>query len=185
MVTPSNDNLYAPPRSTVADVAADTDTDKATRGSRLGAVLIDSLIFAVPFMPSYMMVWPRMMSQARAGGPASRANPFAVWAAIGGTGVWFYIGALAAIVTLTLTTIFVYRNGQTIGKKLLGIKVVRKDGSKATLGRIFWLRYLLNTAFMLIPLVGSLYSIVDSLFIFGKEKRCVHDYLADTIVIRA
>jgi uncharacterized RDD family membrane protein YckC len=101
------------------------------------------------------------------------------------SGPWFYLGLVAAVVTLTITTILVKRNGQTIGKKLLGIKVVRKDGSKAGLGRIFWLRYLLNSVFMLIPVVGSLYSLVDSVFIFGSARRCVHDYLADTIVVRA
>ena len=34
----------------------------------------------------------------------------------------------------------VQRNAQTIGKKLMGIKVARKDGSRATLARIFLLR---------------------------------------------
>jgi hypothetical protein len=42
--TPSN-NQYAPPRSTVADIrAVDEDFVKASRLSRLGAVIIDGLI---------------------------------------------------------------------------------------------------------------------------------------------
>jgi uncharacterized RDD family membrane protein YckC len=81
--------------------------------------------------------------------------------------------------------VFVYRNGQTIGKKLVGIKVARTDGSRATLGRIFWLRYLLNTVITLVPGLGGLYALVDILMIFGEARRCCHDYIADTIVIRA
>jgi uncharacterized RDD family membrane protein YckC len=182
MVTTSNPNLYAPPKSAVADVANDADSELASRGSRLGAVMLDGLIFGLPFAPSYGIAIRRMMIAK----PATRGtNPFAVYAALAGTGMWFYVGVACALVSLTFTTVFVYRNGQTIGKKLLGIKVVRKDGAKATLGRIFWLRYLLNSVFMLIPVFGSLYSIVDALFIFGSAKRCVHDYLADTIVVRA
>jgi len=182
MVTSSKPNLYAPPRSSVADVATDADSELGSRGARLGAVLLDGLIFGIPFVPSYYSAFSAVI---RSKSTNLAGNPFAIWAAMARSGPWFYLGLVAAVVTLTITTILVKRNGQTIGKKLLGIKVVRKDGSKAGLGRIFWLRYLLNSVFMLIPVVGSLYSLVDSVFIFGSARRCVHDYLADTIVVRA
>ena len=44
-----------------------------------------------------------------------------------------------------------YQVMQTIAKKLIGIKVVRSDGSRATVGRIFWLRNVVNTLITLIP----------------------------------
>jgi uncharacterized RDD family membrane protein YckC len=88
-----------------------------------------------------------------------------------------------------LTTILVARNGQTVGKKLVGIKVVRSDGSKAGINRLTWLRNVVNALPSLIPVVGlvagPVYWIVDSLFIFGDARQCVHDRIADTIVIRA
>jgi uncharacterized RDD family membrane protein YckC len=62
---------------------------------------------------------------------------------------------------------------------------VRTDGSRVSFARIFWLRNVLNTCFSFIPLVGGLYGLIDALFIFGSAKRCVHDYIADTIVVRA
>ena len=53
MSTPNN---YAPPQSVVADVSAtDVAFEKATRASRLGAVIIDGLIFGIPFIPSYIV----------------------------------------------------------------------------------------------------------------------------------
>lgn len=182
MVTSAKPNLYAPPKSSVADVASDADSELSSRGARLGAVMLDGLIFGVPFIPCYVAAFSAVI---RSKSTNVAGNPFAIWAVMARSGPWFYVGVLAAVATLTITTILVKRNGQTIGKKLLGIKVVRKDGSKAGLGRIFWLRYLLNSVFMLIPVLGGLYSLVDSLFIFGSTRRCVHDYLADTIVVRA
>ena len=79
----------------------------------------------------------------------------------------------------------VKRNGQTIGKKLAGIKVVRSDGSKASLGRIFWLRNIVNAIPSAIPFLGSLYGLVDHLFIFGDKRQCLHDKIADTVVVTA
>ena len=80
-----------------------------------------------------------------------------------------------------LTIRFLLRNSQSIAKKLLGIKVVRADGSHASFSRIFWLRNVVNTLLSIVPL----YSIVDSLFIFSESYQCLHDKLADTIVVKA
>ena len=33
--------------------------------------------------------------------------------------------------------------------------------------------------------VGQIVGIVDSIFIFRKDKRCLHDLIADTRVIKA
>jgi len=79
------------------------------------------------------------------------------------------------------TVIYVKANGQTIAKRWLKIKVVRADGSRASLGRIFWLRNVVNALLGIIPLYG----IIDSLFIFSESRQCLHDKIADTIVVNA
>ena len=81
--------------------------------------------------------------------------------------------------------VMLYRHGQTLGKKILGIKIVRSDGSRAGLRRIVLLRYLVPGIIGAIPYVGFIFSLIDPLFIFGDEKRCVHDLMADTIVVDA
>ncbi len=184
--TVSTPNNYAPPQSVVADIAAtDAPFEKATRASRLGAKIIDVLIFGIPLLPSYVVAFSTMGVSR-----ASSFNYLAFWTAVVGAGMLFYVGVLVDLLLLVVMTLFVYRDAQTIGKKLMGIKIARPDGSRATLARIFGLRYLLNhviswLALMLLPLVGAFYSLVDVLMIFGEQRRCCHDYIADTIVIRA
>ena len=34
-----------------------------------------------------------------------------------------------------------------------------------------------------VPLVGSLYALVDALLIFRSSRKCLHDTIADTIVV--
>jgi uncharacterized RDD family membrane protein YckC len=177
----STPNNYAPPHSVVADISSsDVPFEKATRLSRLGAVLLDGLIFTIPFIPSYSTAF-RTMVHTR----SNAQNYLAFWMGMASSGPWFYIGSLINLVLLTITIVLVYRNGQTIGKKLVGIKVARSDGSRASLARIFWLRNFLNTLITVVPIVGPLYSLVDICMIFGEQRRCCHDYIADTIVIRA
>ena len=56
------------------------------------------------------------------------------------------------------------------------------DGSPVSLGRLFFLRNLAPT--LLSSLCNGLFGLVDALFIFGEQQRCVHDHFADTKVIR-
>jgi len=73
----------------------------------------------------------------------------------------------------------VVRNSQSIGKKIMHIKVVRSDGTPVTLGRLFWLRNVVNGLISIVPLYG----LIDALFIFGESRQCLHDKIADTIVV--
>ena len=76
-----------------------------------------------------------------------------------------------------------WKNGQTVGKKAMKIKIVRTDGSRASFPRLLFLRALVPGIVGYIPVLGPVLTLTDWLFIFGEPKRCVHDYLADTIVI--
>lgn len=161
-------NPYAPPQAVVQDVIDPAaGMVLADRGTRLGAALLDGLIMLpiyVPFVISLAVgedadtgAGPALV----AGGVVVMLAGFIAWA-------WF-------------TVLYVKRNGQTIAKKLLGIKVVRSDGTPISLGRIFWLRNVVNTLLGIIPFYGF----IDMLFIFGEARRCLHDHIADTIVIKA
>lgn len=169
-------NPYAPPKAEVSDNIAEEGAAAASRGSRLGAAVLDVLVGFFVYLP---MLWSMMSSNLQAFatdpyGALANLSPAAIGASL-----------VMSVAWIVITIMLVSRNGQTIGKKLVGIKVVRSDGSKASLGRIFWLRNVVNALPSAIPVVGSLYSFVDALFIFGEKRQCLHDKIADTLVVVA
>jgi uncharacterized RDD family membrane protein YckC len=75
------------------------------------------------------------------------------------------------------------QNGQTIGKKLLGIKIVRKDGSLADRHHILTKRIAPVGIAAVVPYIGPLALILDALCIFRPGFNTLHDDYADTKVI--
>lgn len=73
-------------------------------------------------------------------------------------------------------TFFWMLNGQTIGKRIMGLRVVRMDGKKMTLvkGLVRVLGYLIGAIPILLGFIWVL---------FSNERRGWHDYLAGTCVI--
>lgn len=67
--------------------------------------------------------------------------------------------------------------GQTIGKMITGIRVVKSDGGRVSFGRAF-LRFVGYVPSGVLMLVGFLWIIWD------PERQGWHDMLADTVVIR-
>jgi uncharacterized RDD family membrane protein YckC len=167
-------NPYAPPQATVLDISdPHASTSPADRGTRLGAAILDGIIFGVMvYLPIGVAAF---MGGIAAGTTGGDVNLGAIL--IGSLG----LALVGFIVWCWLTIKYVKQNGQSIAKKLLAIKVVRADGSPISLGRIFWLRNVVNGLISIIPLYG----IIDMLFIFGESRQCLHDKIADTIVVKA
>jgi uncharacterized RDD family membrane protein YckC len=86
---------------------------------------------------------------------------------------------------LALNGYLLFKRGQTIGKVAVKTRIVDLSGNIPHFGKLLVLRYLVPALVAQIPIVGSLTILVDILFIFGKEHRCLHDYLAGTRVIDA
>jgi len=170
-------NPYAPPRSMVTDVLDPAgEVILADRGTRFGAAMVDGLIFsAIVYLPAFLIFGaiPGFT------GGYGRPDPTPALLIVGS----FLILGFAAWCWFTIK--YVKANGQSIGKRILGIKLVRSDGSAVSLSRVFWLRNFLNGLIGVIPLLGALYTLVDLLFIFAESRQCLHDKLADTIVVIA
>jgi uncharacterized RDD family membrane protein YckC len=181
-------NPFAPPRALVDDqIDTQIEMVEATRGARLAAAIIDFLavggvaaiigILAAIALPAYA-TYQKRAAAAGAG----------VHASGGGGVVAIVIGllALAAIAGIFVyTAVLVYRYGQTIGKRAMGIRVVRTDGSRVGFGRFIFLRWLPVTILSMIPLLGYVISLLDVLLIFRENRLCVHDNIADTKVVTA
>jgi uncharacterized RDD family membrane protein YckC len=161
-------NRYAPPRASVRDVVApQASAEPAERSTRLGANILDSLVFGgMVLTPLVLMMVTRIVGPDNAD-------------VVGALGVALMLAGFVAWCWLTI--LYMHRNGQSIGKKLAGIKVVRSDGTPVSLGRLIMLRNVVNAMLGILPLYG----LIDALFIFGDARQCLHDKLADTIVVVA
>lgn len=78
------------------------------------------------------------------------------------------------------------KRGQTLGKWIVGIKIVsNKTGGPAPLFRALALRALFFPLLYLIMLPGPcLIPMIDLVFIFGKSRRTLHDRICRTSVVR-
>jgi uncharacterized RDD family membrane protein YckC len=142
--------------------------------SRVGATILDSLILTVPVAALVLLVI------AVAAGSE--------WAAV--------VVGLVALLAYFLAALFYApllmardgrSNGQTWGKQIVGIRVVRDTGEPVSLGFGF-LRELVVKAFVFGFLGGFLLSIptlLDWLWpLWDDENRCLHDMLVKTHVVR-
>ena len=171
-------NPYAPPRAIVDDIAESSDEMvPAERLTRLGAAILDSIIFTLAVYAPLLLVAFGMDSQGAVTDEDGHVNPLVI---TGG------LGALAGFAIWSWFTLrFMIRNSQSIAKKFLDIKVVRSNGTRASVSRIIWLRNVVIWVLSMIPFFGIVVGLADSLFIFGEARQCLHDKIADTIVVKA
>lgn len=159
-------NPYAAPISRLEDFPTHV-LQLATRASRLGAYLLDLLSFVILGIVAAISI-PALNKTG-----ADAAN------------VAIVIVGIAMIGIAIVHTVFLHKYGQTIGKRLLSIKVVQTNGMRCELWRFFFLRALPVGILSNIPFIGMFIGLADSLMIFGQEQRCLHDLTANTVVIQA
>lgn len=151
-------NPYAAPKAVVEDVQT-AEFELATRWQRLQAAILDGIVIGIGVMVATLI---------------AREDAAAM-----GVAVWIGI-AVVALINLWM----VHRYRASVGKKALKIRMVRADGSEAELWRLILLRGVPQWIVGAVPIVNIL-SLVDVLFIFGQARRCVHDYIGGTIVVKA
>lgn len=133
----------------------------ASRGSRLLAFLLDGMLGGVALLPLALLAEG---DAALTFGAATLLYPVLLLA--------LFLGQMA----------FLTRDGQTIGKKLAGIRIVKVETDE---NGGFVTNVLLRSAvgWLLGAIPG--YTLVDSLFIFRQDRRCIHDLIAGTKVVVA
>jgi uncharacterized RDD family membrane protein YckC len=177
-------NRFAPPRADVEDQADDAGAlVDASRGARLLAVVIDSvlplvlfiLIIAAVAIPAYENY--RQASAPGIAPPTSSSHHL--------TTTWAWLGGVAVIAFYVWSALLVYLYGQTFGKRLMDIRVVRTDGARVTFARFIFLRWLPLFIVRFVPLLNVVTLLLDPLLIFRDSRQCLHDSIADTRVVTA
>lgn len=166
-------NPYAAPVAHVEDFQ-DGQLVLADRVMRLVAVIVDvaimaGLIFVIAIIAAILF-------------PALQKDPQGQETAL----IIFGVACGAVFLALLIyNMVLIHRYGQTIGKRMFKIKIVRTDGSRCSLLRYIFARWLPVTLMGAIPLIGYIAQLVDPLMIFRSDQRCLHDLIADTIVVKA
>jgi len=160
-------DVYSAPESEL--IEQKEDIESASRWFRLWASIADTIIMLLFLLP--LMYFTGMFD--------SLSNPDAPEpSALVQGGV-----ALAGFAFFALLNFyFLYRDGQTLGKKLANIKIVTLNDEPIKVSHILK-RYGFYWGIGYIPGVGDLLGIINVLLIFGKQKRCGHDLVAGTRVI--
>lgn len=163
----SEENPYAAPES---DVTVDEPLNLASRGARLGGSIVDGLI-------AIAIIWPTMYFL----GYFERAME-------GATSIEDEIGlTLFGFVSfLVINGYLLATRGQTVGKLAAGTRIVSVEDNKILpFHKVILLRYLPLWVVAYIPFIGPIIGIVNPLFIFREDRRCLHDHIAGTRVINA
>lgn len=149
----------------------------AGRLRRLIATAIDAVL--VPALSFVLVMTADVMEDAED------------YANVGLMVLWVVLLAVASYLILNGYTL--WRRGQTLGKLIMGIAIVpanagtsSADGyTPAPLWKLICLRALFFPLLFLSVLPWMvLLPILDQAFIFGKRRRCLHDLVSGTIVVR-
>lgn len=141
------------------------DPVPAPHSSRLLAAMIDALLYGLASAP---LVFATSLYPVDLSPTSMRSTLMLV--------------TVVAVISLSVCNVLqLHRQGQTLGKHWLGLRIVRRDGGEAGLLRLV-LRTVMAALFA-IPWAGPLLMLLDALGSFGSSRRGWRDRLTDTAVV--
>jgi uncharacterized RDD family membrane protein YckC len=158
---------------------------------RLGASLIDGIVIAllaVPVLAAMMYFLVPMLVDVQAlqnaENPPTPEEQQAIASKL--LGAYLASAAVAYVLPIVLYAVMITKTGQTPGKKLCGIRILKKDSGELPgfVNGVLLRSWLKNVAYS-IPFVGALIALADALMIFTEERQCLHDRIAGTIVVES
>ena len=162
--TPETNPILQPSISEVAGLA--------TPGERFTGAFIDGLIN----IPIAILIW---LGLYMIGVIGSIADIKAI-----GLGYTILVSIISFSAMIAIQWTFLKATGQTIGKRVAKTRIVTMDGKKPEVTDLVFKRYAFMNFIGLIPLVGSILSLVNVLLVFKSDRRCLHDMIAGTQVVK-
>jgi uncharacterized RDD family membrane protein YckC len=141
-----------------------TRLDLASPWRRLGALIIDQIIISIPAFAAIGVFFIAPIIEGREPSP-----------------LWNLVGLPVALLGFFYEALMLRaKNGQTLGRMALGVRVVQVDGSPLTSGQVWGrsaLKSLLSTCCIIVVECLPAW--------FTEERTAIHDMVANTRVIRA
>jgi uncharacterized RDD family membrane protein YckC len=146
----------------------------AGRGRRLGALLIDGAILGVIQQVLSAMYDPPEITRPHLLAATFRLSlPLSQWK----------LDVTFAVIAFCYFWLQHAQSGQTLGKRVFGIRVVDAESLDPVGSGQAGIRALYYF-WVLIPVLGTPFQILDTLWIFwNKRKQTLHDKIAETIVV--
>ncbi|MGR5361786.1 RDD family protein [Vibrio mediterranei] len=140
-------------------VSEEIEVILASRWSRFWAAFIDGLVMIVAYLP---IVFVEQLERV-----FYQSNNY------------FLDILYFAMCYLVLNGYLLHKYGQTIGKNVFEISIVGIDNQRMGFKEIVFKRWCPTLLMALVPLLP----LIDILFIFRKDRRCLHDLIAKSKVI--
>jgi uncharacterized RDD family membrane protein YckC len=169
----SSEERFAPPQAVVADVVApDSGEVLAGRGIRLVSALVDGGVL-------WALSWLVMKAVPVLGELVAANEKNATFLS------WNLTATAIGIVLFAIVQVWpLVKRQQTVGKMIFKLRIVRSDGSKPDAWRLLGLRYGIGYLMVMNVATALVYSLIDCLLIFRESRKCLHDTIADTKVIK-
>jgi uncharacterized RDD family membrane protein YckC len=181
------------PEGISSALAATTSFVPAERGTRLLARVIDWVLEFACAIPGAIILGPEflkvMVGVAQGGEPDFSQLDYRR------LGLGAAVLGLCWLVLLVIQVWMLTTRGQSIGKRITGIRIVRlENGAKPGIVYGWLLREFVITMIgimaSIIPILGPFllrpaFHLVDWCMIFRDDQRCLHDLMAGTRVVRA
>ncbi len=178
--------LSAPPPApvfTLPSRPAAAPDELAGRLTRLGAFLVDYILSVLVALPGVLIIGPAFFELLRDAMQGQQPDFSTVNA--GALLLGMVVLGLGSLLLLIVQIVMLSTRGQTVGKWLLRIRIVRHaDGSPAGFVHGWLLRNLVPGLIQLVPWIGMAFYLADACFIFSPERRCLHDLIAGTKVVK-
>ena len=99
-----------------------------------------------------------------------------------GSAIGIFLGSLWYLI---VNGYLLSTKGQTVGKLVAGTRIVNAETNELVpLWPLFFKRWISIQLLAAIPVIGNFVALVDVLMIFRKNRKCLHDDLAGTKVIK-
>lgn len=100
---------------------------------------------------------------------------------------WFLVPLVYAVIAFGLFTAANYgllaKEGQTIGKKIMNLRIVKQDGSRPDVKDLVTKRYAIFWLVSAVPWIGGLVSLVNVCLVLRESRLAGHDEVAQTKVV--
>jgi uncharacterized RDD family membrane protein YckC len=170
--------IYAPG----AAVTVEPISPLAPLPARFAAAFVDGLLKSLCFLPTTIPLYRFLGERSENGEILTFQEAFESTSQILNENLSKSVPFIIALIFVQMTLISL--RGQSIGKLLLRLKIVRTPGEEpAGFLRGFAIRSVMPYIVQQLPLIGMVFWLVDTCFVFRTDRRCLHDLAAGTKVI--